>query len=301
MKGFEMITRPMLAPNQSCHEFLNQLKFPLIASPKIDGIRCYKSQDVAKTRSGKPQPNPWVRNWIEKSLPNGIDGELTCGNDFRESTSALRRTYGEPNFTFHIFDWVENSLEMAFEYRIRRLQEVAEWMPKWALIIPQIKVMSLEELLKVEDKWIQEGYEGAMLRSPNGKYKCNRATVKEGLLFKLKRFVDAEARITGIYEQMENTNEAFESELGFTKRSSEQSGKLGKGTLGGFECEDLDTGARFRVGTGQGWTKEWRQDVYDNWPRDKDKIITYKHLPHGNYDVPRNASMKGFRMLEDMD
>jgi DNA ligase-1 len=295
-----MITRPMLAPNQSAHEFFDQLKFPLIASPKIDGLRCYKSDKTAKTRSGKLQPNAYVRKLVELSLPDGIDGELTSGTDFRTSTSALRREYGEPEFTFHIFDWVENSLEMAFEYRIKRLLEVAQWLPKWALILPQIKVTSLEELLSIEERWINEGYEGAMLRSPNGKYKCNRATVKEGLLYKLKRFEDAEALIVRIHEQMRNDNEAYENDLGFTVRTQHQENKTGKGIMGKITVQDVVSKATFDIGTGIGWDLAFRTEMFNNPDKYLNKaVITYKHLPHGNYDVPRNASMKGFR--EDWD
>ena len=69
-----LITKPMLAGK--C-ERMNALSFPLLATPKLDGIRCLKIGGRALTRSFKPDLQPLhTREWIEANLPDGVDGEL---------------------------------------------------------------------------------------------------------------------------------------------------------------------------------------------------------------------------------
>jgi DNA ligase-1 len=66
-----------------------------------------------------------------------------------------------------------------------------------------------------------------------------------------RKFVaNAEGIITATFKEKENTNEKIVNELGRSKRSSHQAGKVGKGTLGGFHVTGLTAfrGIRFRVG-----------------------------------------------------
>ena len=44
-------------------------------------------------------------------------------------------------------------------------------------------------------KNLNAGYEGLMLRDPNGIYKFGRSSVKENILLKVKEFMDDEAEI----------------------------------------------------------------------------------------------------------
>lgn len=291
-----MILRPMLAPNDDYSIQRQYYRFPCYASPKVDGIRCYTANGKALTRSGKPQPNPYVRSLIEGLGVSGLDGELVTG-DFRKSTSELRRTWGEPEFKYLLFDyWADEP----FKVRLAGLESLISILPSWCIVLPQRLVYSMEDLHLYEDAWLSEGYEGAMLKDPNGLYKFNRSTLREGLLLKVKRYTDSEATIIGFYEQEANLNDPFTNELGTTSRSSCQENKVGKDTLGGIIVRDLNDGREFRLGSGIGWTNEWRQEVWRNQSNYLGRIITYKSLPHGGYDLPRNASMKGFRDEWDM-
>ncbi|MCX6879876.1 MAG: hypothetical protein NTW21_39640 [Verrucomicrobia bacterium] len=60
------ITKPMLA--SKC-ERPDLLPFPVLATPKLDGIRCLKLGGRALTRSFKPISNRFAREWIEANLP----------------------------------------------------------------------------------------------------------------------------------------------------------------------------------------------------------------------------------------
>jgi hypothetical protein len=76
-------------------EFPHLLPFPVLATPKLDGIRCLKLGGKALTRSFKPISNRFVREWIEANLPDGVDGELMLRDGtFSETTSAIGRRDG---------------------------------------------------------------------------------------------------------------------------------------------------------------------------------------------------------------
>jgi len=66
------ITKPMLA--SKC-ERPDLLPFPVLPTPKLDGIRCIKIGGKALTRSFKPISNRFARVLIEANLPDGLDGE----------------------------------------------------------------------------------------------------------------------------------------------------------------------------------------------------------------------------------
>jgi len=102
------ITKPMLAGKCEQPEALN---FPVLATPKLDGIRCLKIGGLALTRSFKPISNRFAREWIEANLPDGVDGELMLrGGTFNATTSAIGRESGELDFVFHVFDLVAEGM-----------------------------------------------------------------------------------------------------------------------------------------------------------------------------------------------
>jgi DNA ligase 1 len=189
-----MITRPLLAA--TC-ELPRLLAFPVMATPKIDGVRCYISGGVARTRSGQPVPNQFIRQWIESNLPEGIDGEITCGT-FAETMVAVATIDGEPDFTFHAFDLVTGSLSRPYASRMRDLAKLAD-MPCLVKLMP-VKIASLAELEAYQDECEAAGHEGVMVRKPSGPYKCGRSTEGDEILLKLKRFADSEAVVVECHE-----------------------------------------------------------------------------------------------------
>src|SRR5574343_1681886 len=100
-----MIKRPMLAETVDSIEIL---KYPVLVSPKIDGIRCIKVDGKALTRKFKPIPNHYIRNWIESNVPDGIDGEIIVNNcNFNEIQSQVMSEDGEADFKYLIFDYIK--------------------------------------------------------------------------------------------------------------------------------------------------------------------------------------------------
>lgn len=100
--------KPMLA---AAVEDVSALTFPLIASPKLDGIRCIVRNGVAYSRSNKPIRNRYIQQCVSEysSDLEGLDGELIVGSPtacdvYRVTNSAVMSADGTPDFKFFVFD-----------------------------------------------------------------------------------------------------------------------------------------------------------------------------------------------------
>lgn len=268
--------KPLLAETA---EDLGSLRFPLLASPKLDGIRCVKLNGKALSRKLKPIPNDFVRTWVEANLPDGIDGELLLRDHrapFNEVSSAIMSKDGEPDFVFAAFDYFGDSDYVTFRERFGKLVELASRISNRLQVVPHQLITDAIKLDNVVGLHLSDGYEGTMVRDPNGRYKFGRSTLREGILLKIKPFVDEEATVVGCVEQMHNTNEATKDNLGHTKRSSAKAGKVGTGKLGALVCVTED-GAEFEIGTG--FTDEQRVAL---WRADEMIVghqVKFKHQP----------------------
>lgn len=166
--------------------------------------------------------------------------------------------------------------------------------------VPHKEVSSYEELLIHEREFLYEGFEGVMLRHPNGPYKQNRSTLREAYLVKVKRFEDSEALITGYEPLYRNLNDAEFDERGYTKRSHASDGKVADDLLGKVVVRDLGTGVEFSVGSG--FTEAQRIQLWAL--RDSNlmgRVIKYKSFKNaGVKDAPRHPIFLGFRDVEDL-
>lgn len=297
MNDFE----PMLASPAD----LSALTYPLVGSPKLDGIRCSIVEGRALTRTLKPVPNLHTRQWLEAKMDSeawldGLDGELVVGpptakDVYLQTVSGVMRHKGTPEATYWVFD--VHDMPAVFMRRYEALQTIVSTLPiglkAQVSVLPQRVLHSREELLTYETEMVDFGYEGIILRNGGGHYKFGRSTPREGLLLKLKRFEDSECRILGVEEEMHNTNEAQTNELGRTKRSTAKAGLVGKGTMGALVVEDIHHGWRFNIGTG--FTADQRAQ-----PWKIGSIHKYKFFPVGMKDVPRHPVYLGPRSMADL-
>lgn len=295
MKNF----KPMLAVD--CGD-VSTLKFPLLASPKLDGVRAIVLDGVVMSRSLKPIPNMHVQK-LYKNLPNGLDGELIAGDpcapDAYRKTVSMVMSDDKPidGLIYHVFD-LQGSRQ--FEDRHRTVQYIQRTttVPQ-VLAVEHTLITDLDILLHLEAAYVAAGYEGVMLRSIEGPYKFGRSTRKEGYLLKLKRFADSEAEVLGVVELMHNGNEAKTNALGRTERSSHKAGKTGLGTLGALKVKDVTTGVEFEIGTGFSaaerlaiWTLGTGGVI--------GKLAKYKYFPSGSKDKPRFPVFLGWRNPLDL-
>jgi len=278
-------------------ESLDQVRYPVYATPKLDGIRCLIVNGTAVSRKLKPIPNHYIREKLA-GLPGGLDGELVLpGATFQEITSAVMSHDGAPNFQFVVFDLAaepqKEYLDRIASLELTGLLELPDFCE---LLLPR-EIADHQGLLEFEREALDAGYEGVMLRCGTGPYKYGRSTVREGYLLKLKRFDDAEAVVIGFEEKMRNDNAQERDALGHAKRSHAKAGKAPCGTLGALRVRRSD-GVQFSIGSG--FTDEFRARCWAERDSLHGRIVKYRHQPHGALDAPRFPVFLGFRSPDDL-
>jgi DNA ligase 1 len=291
---------------------LDNLRYPVICQPKLDGFRCVIRNGKALSYSLKPIRNKFVRDWLEHNFSvHGkfwtlIDGELMLRDrtsSFQQIQSAFNSFAGAPNFQFHIFDNVPRD---HFDYPFVA-RGVGYWRPEWCDVdsrlvnVINIKCSDKNDVLHMEKQMLSYGYEGIIIRDPNAPYKFGRSTLKEGYLLALKRFTDAEAKIIGAYPLERNLNEAEVNAHGLLERSSSQLYKFADNLLGGFTVVGLNgpfKGVEFNVGSG--FTNAQRVEFWREPSISSGRIIKYKYQACGSDKKPRQPIFLGFRSKEDL-
>lgn len=272
----------------------------LVASRKLDGIRCIVIDGVAMSRSLKPIPNKHVQALFGSPEYEGLDGELICGapntpDVYRKTNSAVMTHDGEPDVKFYVFDHVSQP-ELPYQVRLKNANEQCRSLPN-VVMVSQIGVHDKAGVDDLESLFLEEGYEGLMLRTLTDPYKFGRATAKSNTLLKVKRFSDFEAVVVGVEELMHNDNEAVTNELGYTERSSHKENLVPGNTLGALVCKTPD-GRKFKIGTG--FDADTRRALWSMRHLLEGKFVKYKSFEVGVKDLPRFPTYIGLRDPIDM-
>lgn len=289
--------KPMLAATV---DDISKLRYPLLASPKLDGIRAMVIDGVLVSRSLKPIPNKHLQGLFGRPWMEGMDGELIVGSSsdpsvFRNTTSAVMSTEGKPKVCFFAFDNFSFP-EKAFKIRLESVKASLFGFSLFTHPLNHSLIHNEDQLLRAENHWLSLGYEGVMLRDPDGVYKFGRSTLRERGLMKLKRFSDAEAVILGFEEQLQNTNEAKRDKLNRIERSNHKSGMVGKGTLGSLRVSGINgTYENVEFNVGSGFDDNLRDLIWSSKNSYLGRIIKFKYFPTGSKDAPRFPTFLGFR------
>lgn len=278
------------------------LQFPYLGSPKLDGIRTLVLENQAVSRTLKPIHNQAIRELLSSPLLNGLDGELLVGDPahpdvFRHTTTVVM-AHNKPigDVVFAVFDDFSNP-KLPFADRLesaaQRINKLPEPLKCHVSLVHHTWIHRPEALENFEKHTIDAGYEGIMLRRPDGIYKFGRSTEKEQILLKVKRFADSEAIVVGFEELMHNNNTQTTDNLGHAKRSTHQENLAPAGTLGALIVKDCDTNIEFGIGTG--FTSVDREEIWQNREAYLGRMLTYKHFPHGAKDAPRHPVFKFWR------
>jgi DNA ligase 1 len=268
-----------------------RLTWPVLVSPKLDGLRCIIRDGVALSRNLKPFRNKFVQDQLA-GLPTGLDGELIVGapnrgNVLGRTQSGIMSTEGEPDFTFHVFDNFDQP-SRPFKARHWSLHDVKH---ERVSVVPHLQVDGLQQFIEHEQTIVDLGYEGVMIRGIYGQYKFGRSTHNDQILYKFKRFSDGEALVTGLEEGVHNHNPQTVDALGRSKRSNHQDGMVGSGRVGTILATNVTTGQQLRVSPGE-MTQEDRIYYWNNPQELVGKMITIKWFEYGILDQPRFCTYK---------
>lgn len=287
--------KPMLAATVTDRA---KLRFPFLASPKLDGIRCIILDGKVLSRSLKPIRNKYIQEKLKK-YPD-MDGELIVGDAygsdvFNRTTRGVMSADGEPVFTYHVFDTLQD-LQLPFKARLNAAHATDH--PNIQVVAHSL-VQTLNDLAKYEAEMLQQGYEGVMLRHPEAQYKCGRATATENSLWKLKQFTDGEVLVTKVLEGMTNINKPTKDALGETVRATHQDGMIPNSKVGTIVGVDLKSGQALELSPGK--MNHDERFYFWKWPEQiVGKVVRYKAFSYGSIDAPRFATFQDFRDPEDM-
>jgi len=300
-----------------------KLKFPLYVLPKIDGVRMLNFNSKALGRSLKPHGNLYTTRKFSNECFNGLDGETVLGSNptapnlCSNTSGAISRIKGEPEMYWWCFDLLnEETKDLGYSdrYKIMKAKVIDLKLcgeTRNIHFVPVDKVESLEGLLYLEQKYLEEGYEGIIIRNGDAKYKQGRSSSTKADYWRIKRFTDAEAICTALNEGDTNLNEAKVNELGHTERSSHKDNLQSNGMVGSLSCtliEDLlsttgelqvKAGTLITVSPGV-LTLEERKYYWENQKEMIGKIIKFKSFAFGNKDKPRFPTFLSLRVQSDM-
>jgi len=313
-----MQTKPQLAEDA----ILEEVKFPCIVQPKIDGVRALNLNGTLTGRSLKPFEGFGITSYFSHKEFIGLDGEMTLGNKpncgerlCSLTTGAMGRFQGVeemPDLHWWVFDHLADP-SMPYLDRYWRLKETVEKLnlPRIHLV-PMYQAYIRPDLDALIAEFFDLGYEGAIIRNPNAPYKPGRATKKGQELWRVKSWADAEILVTGITEGEVNMNEAKKNALGRTERSSAKAGMVPNGQVGSiqgvlladFHCPItgkllFPKGLEITVGSGEMTVAE-AEYYFKNPKQIIGHIVKFKHMTHGVKDKPRFPTYISHRLPQDL-
>lgn len=210
----ESYIRPMLAKKYEDYDRV----FPCYSQPKFDGIRCTISASMgAYSREGGKFVS--VPHLIELATPvierskyyRAFDGELynhKFKEDFNAVSSLIKRekvTQAHLEKTFdlvehHVYDLVPKPeyMDIPFEQRHHDLQILIEAIDHPSVVAVETDLVhSVLAIDNLYEQYLEDGYEGQMIRMPNSAYKLDGRTSD---LLKRKTFIEEEYETLDIIE-----------------------------------------------------------------------------------------------------
>lgn len=270
--------KPMLAYPIEKKE--KHVKFPCYMQPKLDGTRmiCIKKDGKAKlyTRSQKEILTlPHIVAAVEALEVEDIvfDGELynhDFKNDFNSLISIIKRDDVHENHEavqYHIYDVVskENYLD---RFSSLALIEKTIGFSDPLCLVKTILILNEDEMEQVYNRFVDDGYEGAMYRGLDKPYEHKRSTQ----LLKIKEMQDDEFEIIGVLEG---------------------NGKL-MGHAGSFVCKTKD-GKEFRAKLkGE---LDGLKEYFVNFDKYKGKMLTVQfqdYTPEGKPRFPVGLRIRDY-------
>ena len=199
---------PMLA-----HPFTKRkhnINYPAIVQRKFDGVRCLARLNSDGTvtllsRKGKEYPH---LNHIKADVAANnsdtnlvLDGELYSDTlTFQELVGLVKRVTLKPGndeqmleVSLRVYDCVELNNEADFTDRYQTITNLTEG-AEYLSLVENVRVSTESEIHAAQAQFVEEGYEGAMVRNLTGAYAIGKRSAN---LQKVKTFLDGEYPIVG--------------------------------------------------------------------------------------------------------
>ena len=199
---------PMLA-----HSFTKRkhnINYPAIVQRKFDGVRCLARLNSDGTvtlmsRKGKEFAHlNHIKTDVAANNSNTnlvIDGELYSDTlTFQELVGLVKRVTLKPGndkqmleVSLRVYDCVELNNEADFTSRYETITEVTTG-AEYLSLVENVRVSTESEIHAAQARFVEEGYEGAMVRNLTGAYAIGKRSAN---LQKVKTFLDGEYPIIG--------------------------------------------------------------------------------------------------------
>lgn len=199
------VFEPMLATTAARP---SKLTYPVLASGKLDGVRCLIFAGEPLGQMMTPIINDHVRNALS-GLP-ALDGEITVGHPtdgavWGRTMTGLMRQDGKPDFTFWVFDTFADALVKApYKERLRIIEQQTS-----QLDLPFVKPVShtlchsYGQVVTLERHALQLGFDGLILRSPTLPYRFGVVGSNQEHMIKLKRWTVCYGTLVDIVEEVQ--------------------------------------------------------------------------------------------------
>lgn len=292
------IRKPMLAKQSEKVKqvSINKLDY-WYASRKVDGVRClyyFDGKEVHTASRGggdydlstsELRNNPKLIEWFKQNPNITLDGELyKHGEPLWRLSGAARLEQNADGI-----DWLEYYIydvaipDVIFEDRLKILEKIKselnldfnpyrEWKDGELRfqILPQVKVHGYDNIMKLHNEYVANGWEGVVCRDPNKVYGFG---MRNNAMIKFKLYKDAEFKVIG-----------------------KEAGLRGYEDMV-FICE-TDEGKQFKAKP-MG-DRALRKEYWDNFDnRYKGQMATCKFFYYSDEKIPLQPILKSFRYNYD--
>ena len=329
MSGVLKAPNDLLMPSSS----LLHWNHGVVASRKKDGNRMMVIEGMLYSSSMKSPRNhalygmtsPIRRASRERNLV--FDMEIWSPKvGHHAELSGWINSYEQPpplEIEFYIFDaapydsWAEQCRSLPYRQRIHIYHDAVERMKNADAIRAAVQV-PLDDPCDITEHYsqaLEQGDEGLMIRHLDiwkegsrwrgGWWKHGRATMKEGIMFKMKNYQSVDGVITDVIQRRilrSDWPRKYDTH-GHLVRPLEQDAYEVTDMVGAFVVET--GGFITEVGFGRGFDLDWRRKAWADYCQDPSQFvgrhIEIEHHPHGAMKDGRLRGGRLIRFREDLD
>ena len=265
--------------------------------PKLDGVRCYITKDGMFSRNHKPIVSaPHIFEGLKEFFAEYGDGVILDGelynheyhDNFNKIISLVRKTKPTQadlkesalKVEFHCYDMYPVE-DPGMVFSDRREFLVREVYNNLAVVgVETHQVSSLDHAKKLNQSWLDAGYEGSMIRQ-DAEYQQKRSWY----LQKVKVFVDEEFEIVGFVEREKRTEDGVKLEQ-----------SIPQGMIGKFICKTA-SGREFGAPPGEGFNHDDLKEIWENresYVGKQATIVFFGYTPAGSPRFPKFKTLRNY-------